>query len=104
MGASVVAGPDYHNPGQHNYANRQVAWFRRAPELYWIEGFGVEAEKCARPLMMVKARSLLRSDIRSTCGRVLRGRQIRDLVSLRHLEERRGGEPDWLRSRCCNLK
>ena len=30
--------------GHRNYAKRQLTWFRREPEVHWIEGFGDEAE------------------------------------------------------------
>jgi tRNA dimethylallyltransferase len=30
--------------GHRNYAKRQMTWFRREPEVQWIEGFGNEAE------------------------------------------------------------
>jgi tRNA dimethylallyltransferase len=30
--------------GHRNYAKRQMTWFRREPEVQWIEGFGDEAE------------------------------------------------------------
>ncbi len=30
--------------GHRNYAKRQMTWFRREPEVHWIEGFGDEAE------------------------------------------------------------
>jgi tRNA dimethylallyltransferase len=30
--------------GHRNYAKRQLTWFRREPEVRWIEGFGDEAE------------------------------------------------------------
>jgi tRNA dimethylallyltransferase len=30
--------------GHRNYAKRQMTWFRREPEVEWIEGFGNEAE------------------------------------------------------------
>ena len=30
--------------GHRNYAKRQMTWFRREPEVLWIEGFGDEAE------------------------------------------------------------
>jgi len=30
--------------GHRNYAKRQMTWFRREPEVKWIEGFGDEAE------------------------------------------------------------
>ena len=29
--------------GHRNYAKRQMTWFRREPEVHWIEGFGDEA-------------------------------------------------------------
>ena len=30
--------------GHRNYAKRQLTWFRREPEVHWIEGFGDRAE------------------------------------------------------------
>ena len=30
--------------GHRNYAKRQMTWFRREPEVQWMEGFGDEAE------------------------------------------------------------
>jgi tRNA dimethylallyltransferase len=30
--------------GHRNYAKRQMTWFRREPEVHWIEGFGDDAE------------------------------------------------------------
>ena len=30
--------------GHRNYAKRQLTWFRREPEVHWIEGFGDEPE------------------------------------------------------------
>jgi tRNA dimethylallyltransferase len=30
--------------GHRNYAKRQMTWFRREPEVHWVEGFGVDAE------------------------------------------------------------
>jgi tRNA dimethylallyltransferase len=30
--------------GHRNYAKRQITWFRREPEVHWIERFGDEAE------------------------------------------------------------
>jgi tRNA dimethylallyltransferase len=30
--------------GHRNYAKRQMTWFRREPEVHWIERFGDEAE------------------------------------------------------------
>jgi tRNA dimethylallyltransferase len=31
--------------GHRNYAKRQITWFRREPDVHWIEGFGDDAEK-----------------------------------------------------------
>jgi tRNA dimethylallyltransferase len=30
--------------GHRNYAKRQLTWFRREPEVHWIEAFGDEPE------------------------------------------------------------
>ena len=30
--------------GHRNYAKRQMTWFRREPDVHWMEGFGDEAE------------------------------------------------------------
>ncbi len=30
--------------GHRNYAKRQITWFRREPEVHWLNGFGDEAE------------------------------------------------------------
>ena len=30
--------------GHRNYAKRQLTWFRREPDVHWIEGFGQETE------------------------------------------------------------
>ena len=32
--------------GHRNFAKRQMTWFRREPDVHWIEGFGDEAETC----------------------------------------------------------
>jgi tRNA dimethylallyltransferase len=41
--------------GHRNYAKRQMTWFRREPEVHWIERFGDEAETVR------EAESLIRS-------------------------------------------
>jgi tRNA dimethylallyltransferase len=33
--------------GHRNYAKRQLTWFRREPEMKWLESFGAEATSCA---------------------------------------------------------
>jgi tRNA dimethylallyltransferase len=30
--------------GHRNYAKRQLTWFRREPDVHWIEAFGDAAE------------------------------------------------------------
>jgi tRNA dimethylallyltransferase len=42
--------------GHRNYAKRQMTWFRREPEVHWIEGFGDEAEalRTANELVQTK--------------------------------------------------
>jgi tRNA dimethylallyltransferase len=40
---SLEAGTEAAQQGHRNYAKRQMTWFRREPEVKWIEGFGDEA-------------------------------------------------------------
>ena len=42
--------------GHRNYAKRQLTWFRREPEVQWIEGFGDEAETVRAAIDLVQAR------------------------------------------------
>jgi tRNA dimethylallyltransferase len=39
--------------GHRNYAKRQLTWFRREPDVAWLEGFGdqLEIQEQARELM-----------------------------------------------------
>jgi tRNA dimethylallyltransferase len=41
--------------GHRNYAKRQLTWFRREPEVHWIEGFGDEPETLLRAAELVQA-------------------------------------------------
>jgi tRNA dimethylallyltransferase len=41
--------------GHRNYAKRQLTWFRREPEVHWIEGFGNEPETLLRATKLVQA-------------------------------------------------
>ena len=41
--------------GHRNYAKRQLTWFRREPEVSWIEGFGDEAETRRAAVDLVQA-------------------------------------------------
>ena len=40
---SVETGVAAAQQGHRNYAKRQLTWFRREPEVHWLEGFGDEA-------------------------------------------------------------
>jgi len=42
--SSVEAAVAAAQQGHRNYAKRQMTWFRREPEVHWIEGFGDEPE------------------------------------------------------------
>ncbi|HEY6490910.1 MAG: tRNA (adenosine(37)-N6)-dimethylallyltransferase MiaA [Terracidiphilus sp.] len=37
---TLEAGVEAAQQGHRNYAKRQMTWFRREPEVHWIEGFG----------------------------------------------------------------
>ena len=41
--------------GHRNYAKRQLTWFRREPDVHWLEGFGGEAESVQDALALVQA-------------------------------------------------
>jgi tRNA dimethylallyltransferase len=41
--------------GHRNYAKRQLTWFRREPDVHWIEAFGNEAETQRVAMEMVNA-------------------------------------------------
>lgn len=41
--------------GHRNYAKRQMTWFRREPDVTWLEGFGEEPEIAAKAAALVKA-------------------------------------------------
>jgi tRNA dimethylallyltransferase len=41
--------------GHRNYAKRQMTWFRREPDVHWIEGFGDEPETLHSTVKMVWA-------------------------------------------------
>ena len=41
--------------GHRNYAKRQTTWFRREPEVHWIERFGDEAETVKAATEMVES-------------------------------------------------
>jgi len=41
--------------GHRNFAKRQLTWFRREPEVHWIDSFGDEAETLARAAELLQA-------------------------------------------------
>jgi tRNA dimethylallyltransferase len=41
--------------GHRNYAKRQLTWFRREPEVHWIEGFGDEPQTLRIATELVQA-------------------------------------------------
>jgi tRNA dimethylallyltransferase len=41
---SIEAAIEATQQGHRNYAKRQMTWFRREPEVHWIDGFGDEPE------------------------------------------------------------
>lgn len=40
--------------GHRNYAKRQLTWFRREPDVYWIEAFGDDVETVQRATELVQ--------------------------------------------------
>jgi tRNA dimethylallyltransferase len=40
--------------GHRNYAKRQMTWFRREPDVHWIEGFGDEPETFRAAVALVE--------------------------------------------------
>ena len=41
--------------GHRNYAKRQMTWFRREPDVHWLEGFGDQAETVKAAVGLVRA-------------------------------------------------
>jgi tRNA dimethylallyltransferase len=41
--------------GHRNYAKRQLTWFRREPDVHWIERFGDEAETLCEASELVES-------------------------------------------------
>jgi tRNA dimethylallyltransferase len=41
--------------GHRNYAKRQMTWFRREPDVHWIEGFGDEAKTARMAVELVES-------------------------------------------------
>jgi tRNA dimethylallyltransferase len=54
--SSVAAAIEAAQQGHRNYAKRQLTWFRREPEVHWIENFGNAPETLHTALALVQAR------------------------------------------------
>jgi tRNA dimethylallyltransferase len=52
---SVEAAIAEAQQGHRNYAKRQLTWFRREPEVDWIDAFGDEAESRRRAVQLVES-------------------------------------------------
>lgn len=53
---SVEAAVEAAQQGHRNYAKRQLTWFRREPEVHWLEGFGDGAEIVCAATELVQAK------------------------------------------------
>jgi tRNA dimethylallyltransferase len=51
---SVEAAIEAAKQGHRNYAKRQLTWFRREPEVHWIETFGDDADTLAAATELVR--------------------------------------------------
>jgi tRNA dimethylallyltransferase len=52
---SIEAAIKAAQQGHRNYAKRQLTWFRREPEVHWIEGFGDDLETLHSAAISVEA-------------------------------------------------
>jgi tRNA dimethylallyltransferase len=52
---SEEAGIAAAQQGHRNYAKRQLTWFRREPDVHWIEGFGDDAATQSKAMQLVQA-------------------------------------------------
>ena len=53
---TVEAGIAAAQQGHRNYAKRQMTWFRREPDVYWLDDFGDAAETIAAAGALIDAR------------------------------------------------
>jgi tRNA dimethylallyltransferase len=49
--------------GHRNYAKRQMTWFRREPEVLWLEGFGDDSAIARQAAELVSSRRLMQSPV-----------------------------------------
>jgi tRNA dimethylallyltransferase len=52
---SLAAAIEAAQQGHRNYAKRQLTWFRREPDVHWLEGFGDDPEKARAAIETVSA-------------------------------------------------
>jgi tRNA dimethylallyltransferase len=52
---SVEAAIATAQQGHRNYAKRQLTWFRREPDVHWIEGFGDQADTVLTAVDLVQS-------------------------------------------------
>jgi tRNA dimethylallyltransferase len=60
---SVEAAIEAAQQGHRNYAKRQLTWFRREPEVHWIEAFGNEQETVQEAIELVHRQPAVVSDL-----------------------------------------
>jgi tRNA dimethylallyltransferase len=51
---TVESGIEAAQQGHRNYAKRQLTWFRREPDVHWIEAFGDDPEAVRSAAELVK--------------------------------------------------
>jgi tRNA dimethylallyltransferase len=51
---NLQAGIEAAQQGHRNYAKRQLTWFRREPDVHWLEAFGNEAETVRAAMELVE--------------------------------------------------
>jgi tRNA dimethylallyltransferase len=49
--------------GHRNYAKRQMTWFRREPDVLWLEGFGDDPAITGQAAELVSSRGVMRSPV-----------------------------------------
>jgi tRNA dimethylallyltransferase len=55
---SFEAAVEAAQQGHRNYAKRQLTWFRREPEVHWMEEFGDQAETGRAAIELVEKQKL----------------------------------------------
>lgn len=48
--------------GHRNYAKRQMTWFRREPEVHWLQGFGTSEQVQQEALLLIRKELGVRSE------------------------------------------